>query len=219
MSLKGVIFDMDGVLCDSEPFICEAAVRMFAEQHATTVQPVDFEPFVGAGEDRYLGGVAEKHGVALRMPENKTRTYDIYLELIKGRLGPLAGVHTFIEERARHGIRMAVATSADEMKMHGNLTAIELADGAFDALVFGELVERKKPFPDIFLMAAERLDLDPSECLVIEDAPNGVQAAVIAGSVCLGITSSFPEARLRECGAMWTAPDLAHVPADLLSLL
>ncbi|MCE5199878.1 HAD hydrolase-like protein, partial [bacterium] len=58
--IRGIIFDMDGVLVDSEPFICEAAMRMFAE-HGITVKPEDFLPFVGAGEDRYVGGVAEKY--------------------------------------------------------------------------------------------------------------------------------------------------------------
>jgi len=72
--LAGIIFDMDGVLCDSEPFICEAACRMFEELHHVKVQPDDFRPFVGTGEDRYLGGVAEKHGVKLVMPRDKTRT-------------------------------------------------------------------------------------------------------------------------------------------------
>ena len=85
-SIKGIIFDMDGVLCDSEPFIAEAAAKMFAERHGTAVTPEDFHPFVGTGEDRFLGGVAEKYGVKLDMPADKDRTYAIYLDIIRGRL-------------------------------------------------------------------------------------------------------------------------------------
>ena len=59
MVIPGVIFDMDGVLCDPEPFICEAAQRMFKENRNTDVPPEAFEPFVGAGENLYLGGPSE----------------------------------------------------------------------------------------------------------------------------------------------------------------
>ena len=89
---RGVVFDMDGVLCDSEPFICEAARRMFAEKYQLQVRPEDFLPFVGAGENRYLGGVAEQYGITWDLQEDKRRTYDIYLDIIRGRLEPLAGV-------------------------------------------------------------------------------------------------------------------------------
>jgi HAD superfamily hydrolase (TIGR01509 family) len=212
----GVIFDMDGVLCDSEPFICEAACRMFKEAHGRAVQPADFAPFVGAGEDRYLGGVAEKYGVKLAMPADKTRTYDIYLDIIKGRLGPLPGAVDFIADCRRRGLRLAVATSADAVKMEGNLRQIGVPPTHFDAVVTGSDIERKKPHPDIFLLAARRLGLDPGRCLVIEDAPNGVRAGKAAGSKCLGLTTSFDERTLRESGADWTAPDLAHVPVEVL---
>jgi beta-phosphoglucomutase-like phosphatase (HAD superfamily) len=74
--LRGVIFDMDGVLVDSEPFIAEAAIRMFAERgHA--LRPEDFHPFVGTGEDRFLGGPAEARGIALDLPAAKARTYEL----------------------------------------------------------------------------------------------------------------------------------------------
>jgi HAD superfamily hydrolase (TIGR01509 family) len=214
--IKGVIFDMDGVLVESEPFIAEAAVRMFAEK-GVTVRAEDFRPFIGMGEDRFLGGVAELKGVTLDMPADKVRTYQIYLDLITGRLEPLPGVAEFIGRCRERGLKLAVASSADRMKVEGNLREISLSDGTFDAVVVGEDVARKKPHPDIFLLAARRLGLDPETCLVVEDAVSGVGAAVAAGSPCLGLTTSFEASRLRDAGAHWTAANLAQAPDDTVS--
>jgi beta-phosphoglucomutase len=214
MRFHAVIFDMDGVLCDSEPFICEAAMRMFRERHGVEVHPDDFLPFVGAGENRYLGGVAEKHGVRLDVERDKTCTYRIYLEIIRGRLQPLRGALGFVARCRSAGLRLAVASSADRIKVDGNLREIGLPESAFDACVNGQDVERKKPAPDIFLAAAARLGVPPERCLVVEDAPNGVRAAKAAGSACLGLTSSFEASILAEAGADWIAPDLAHAPAE-----
>jgi beta-phosphoglucomutase len=216
-ALRGILFDMDGVLCDSEPFICEAASRMLAERYGVKACPEDFIPFVGAGEDRYIGGVAEKYGVALDLTVDKARTYEIYLQIIRGRLGPLPGVGSFVAECRRRGLRLAVATSADHVKMEGNLREIGVPITTFDATVNGLEIARKKPFPDIFLLAAERLGLRGSECLVVEDAPNGIQAAKAAGAQCLGLTTSFDEATLRSAGADWVAKDLAHVPEGVFT--
>lgn len=214
---RGIIFDMDGVLCDSEPFICEAACRMFAESYGVTVQPADFIPFVGAGENRYIGGVAEKHGVRLNLEADKARTYAIYLEIIRGRLGPLPGVREFVAEARRRGLKLAVATSADRVKMEGNLREIGVPASTFDVTVNGLEIERKKPFPDIFLLAARRLGLEAADCIVVEDAPNGIQAAKAAGAKCLGLTTSFDEAMLRAAGADWIAPNLAHAPPAIFA--
>jgi beta-phosphoglucomutase len=214
-TLQGVIFDMDGVLCDSEPFICEAACRMFQEVHGVAVQPGDFIPFVGAGEDRYLGGVAEKHGVVLDLERDKARTYAIYLEIIKGRLRPLPGAVEFIDSCRKRGLKLALATSADRVKLVGNLREIGIPEEAFDAVVTGNEVQRKKPDPQVFLLAAQWLGLPPRVCLVVEDAPNGARAAKAAGAMCLGLTSSFDDVTLRMAGADWIAPDLAHVPAEV----
>ncbi len=211
----GIIFDMDGVLCLSEPFIAEAGCRMFAEAHRVTVHPEDFVPFVGTGEDRFLGGVAEKYGVTLTMPRDKERTYAIYLDIIRGRLQPLPGVREFIANGHRRGLRLAVATSADRVKMDGNLREIGLPAETFDACVTGNEIVHKKPNPEIFLRAAEKLALPPERCLVIEDAPNGIAAGKAAGCRCLGLTTSFEAAPLQKAGADWIAPDLEQVPAVL----
>ena len=211
----GVIFDMDGVLCDSEPFICEAAMRMLQERHGVTAVAADFVPFIGAGENRYLGGVAQKYGVELNLESDKARTYAIYLEIIRGRLQPLAGVHEFIADCRRRGLKIAVASSADYAKVEGNLREIGVPWKTFDAVVNGLDVVNKKPNPEIFLLAASKLALPADRCLVVEDAPNGVQAAKAATAACLGLTTSFTADQLRQCGANWIAPNLAHVPADI----
>ena len=212
--IRGVIFDMDGVLCDSEPFICEAACRMFRETHRVEVSPADFLPFVGTGENRYLGGVAEKHGVRLDLERDKARTYAIYLEIIRGRLGPLPGAREFIAACRARGWKLAVATSADRVKLDGNLREIGIPPSTFDACVTGSEVERKKPDPQIFLAAAERIGLAASACVVVEDAVSGVRAGKAAGARVLGLTTSYPESALRDAGAEWIAPDLAGLSPD-----
>ncbi len=217
-SIRGIIFDMDGVLCDSEPFICEAACRMFSERHGLTVHPEDFLPFVGTGEDRYLGGVAGKYGIQLVMPSDKDQTYAIYLEIIRGRLHSLPGVMKFVTDCRELGLKLAVATSADRIKMSGNLREIQLPVETFDACVTGSEIQRKKPDPEGFLLAASKLGLPPDEYLVIEDAPNGIQAARAAGMRALGLTSSFSTKVLMNAGAHWVASDLAHVPSEILDI-
>lgn len=213
LRIKGIIFDMDGVLCDSEPFIYEAARDMFAERYRLNVTRADFAPFVGAGEDRYLGGVAEKYGIRLAMPEDKRRVYEIYLRLIKGRLAPLPGAAEFIAQCRRLGLKLAVATSADKIKLAGNLAEIGFPERSFDATVSGEEVIRKKPAPDIFLSACRKVSLQPDACVVVEDAPNGIRAARAAGMSALGVTTSFAAETLYEAGAKWVTASLA--PAEL----
>lgn len=192
---------MDGVLCDSEAYICAAAIRMFKERYDTDVKEEDFIPFVGAGENRYIGGVAEKYDIDWNQEPDKAETYQLYAEVVKGKLQALPGVKDFIEKASKAGIKLAIATSADEFKLKVNLGEMGLAESWFDALVNGLEVEHKKPAPDIFLEAAKRLNLNPSECIVFEDAINGVQAAKAAGAQCVGITSSFTSEALIEAGA------------------
>jgi beta-phosphoglucomutase len=210
--IKGVLFDMDGVLVDSEPFICKAAMMMFAEL-GVTVSPEDFHPFVGMGENRYLGGVAGNHGIVVDIEKVKARTYAIYENIVKGNLSPLPGTHEFIAECKRRGFRLALATSADRVKMEVNLREIGLLPDTFNYIVTGLDVANKKPFPDIYLKAAEEIGLKPQECLVVEDAVSGIKAGKAAGCRCLAVTSSFDAKILFEadwiCGSLLDVPEKA----------
>ena len=205
--IKAVLFDMDGVLVDSERQICLAAMQMFKDL-GVAVQSNDFIPFVGAGENRYLGGVAEKYGITLDIDAAKFRTYSIYSEIVHGQLEPLPGVREFIARCRAAGIKTAIATSADFMKMEINLREIGLYAETFDATVNGLEVEHKKPSPEIYLTAAKKLGIDPCNCLVVEDAINGVQAAKAAGMYCLALTTSFNAGQLHQ--ADWICKDLSE---------
>ena len=195
--IRAVIFDMDGVLVDSEQLINAAAIAMFKEK-GLVVQPTDFLPFVGAGEDRYIGGVAESYHFPLDLPAAKKRTYEIYLDLIPTQLEVFPGVHELVSACRKAGLRVAVASSADKIKIVANLENANLPLDFWDTVVVGEDVQRKKPAPDIFLLAAQRLNIKPAECVVVEDAVNGVQAAKVAGMRCVAVTTSFPAERLQE---------------------
>jgi beta-phosphoglucomutase len=212
--IKGVLFDMDGVLVDSEQFICKAAIMMFSEL-GINVLPDDFQPFVGMGENRYLGGVAEKYAKQFDIQKGKARTYEIYSKIIRGKLTALPGSNEFISRCRNKGLKLALATSADKIKMEVSLKEIGLSLNSFDSIVTGLDVSRKKPSPDIYLKAAEQLSLKPGECLVVEDAVSGIEAGRSAGCRCLALTTSFKKESLKE--ADWIYDSLLNVPDEVLS--
>lgn len=211
--IKAVLFDMDGVLLDSEEYICRAGIMMFREK-GYEVSPDDFLEFTGMGENRYLGGVAEKNGIPFELEKDKARTYEIYGEIVRGKLEPFDGVLEFIEKCRRRGLKLAVASSADPSKVNINLKEIGIPASVFGTVVTGLDIEHKKPAPDIFLKAAENLGVEASECLVIEDAISGVAAGKAAGAKVLALTTSFSAEELSD--AHWTAELLTEVGDEVL---
>lgn len=214
---KAIIFDMDGVLTDSEWLTAEAGRLMFLETHGVAVAHEDFRPFAGYGENRFLGGVAEKHGItAFDVERDKARTYRIYAEIVRGKLRPLPGALEFVRRCRELGFKTALATSADYVKMITNLREIGMDESFFNATVNGLEVERRKPFPDIFLEAARRIAESPERCWVVEDSVGGVTAAKAAGMRCLALLTTFPEAEIKKAGADIIVRDLSHISPDKL---
>jgi beta-phosphoglucomutase len=195
--IRAVIFDMDGVLADSEPLINAAAIGMFKEK-GLVVQPEDFLPFVGAGEDRYIGGVAEKYHFPLDVAEAKKRTYEIYLDLVPTQLEAFPGVDALVQACQQAGLLLAVASGTDEIKARASLQKIGLPEESWDAFVSGNDVTKNKPAPDIFLIAAQKLGVAPMDCVVIEDSVNGIRAAKAARMRCVAVAQTFPAGRLQE---------------------
>lgn len=191
-----IIFDMDGVLVDSEPVI-EAAAIAGLKEYGVPAKPEDFTPFIGAGEDKYIGGVAEKYGVPYIL-EMKARVYQIYLELVPLKLKVYDGIIELLNKWYGEGVKMALASSADRIKIEANLRVAGINPSLFSAIICGEDVKNKKPSPDIYLMAANRIGTNPQQCIVIEDAINGIQAAKAAGMKCVAVATSFQKSLLEK---------------------
>lgn len=214
--LKAVIFDMDGVLVFSEPLLAEASMKIFADR-GYTVNREDFKPFTGMGEARFMGGVAERHGIPFDPVADKEMLYKVFLEMMQGRLEPLPGVPDFIRRCKQNGLKVALASSADDVKVFPILKHIGIDPSEFDAIVTGSMVSRKKPAPDVFLEAVRQLQLPAASCLVVEDAVAGIEAALATGCRAMGITTAFQSETLLAAGADWTAADLSCVPPAALS--
>lgn len=214
MALKGILFDMDGVLIDTEEQTAEAAVLMFKELGAT-VNKTDFLPFLGTGSIGYFNGVANMYGIDIDLAKAEKRTFELFNELAKENLNLLPGVTSFIRLCREKGLKLAIGTSAPRVKLTINFENTELDYHQFDAIVVGEDITNNKPAPDIYLKAASLIGLKPEECLVIEDAPNGIIAAKAAGCKCLALTTSQPEIELQL--ADWVIKNLAQVPDDVLN--
>lgn len=192
--VTALIFDIDGTLVDTEPANAEASVRVFRELHGADVRAEDFRPFVGMGDRRYLEGVAKRYGVTLDLERALALRERLIREIAERRgLRAFPGMAELLAAaRARPDVRPAVATSGTREKSRMILAAAGIAPEAFAAYVTKEDVAHPKPAPDLYLEAARRLGVPPARCVVIEDAPAGVEAALRAGMACVALTQSSP---------------------------
>ena len=179
MKYKAILFDMDGVLIESEWLMRDTSIQSLAE-YGVQAKHEDFLEFTGCGEDRFVGGVAEKYGLRYD-PAMKERAYDFFGQRVLEETDVPEGVRQMLETLHARGLKLAVCSAADRRKVMYNLMAIGVTEDKFGAFITGSDVERKKPFPDIYLMGAERLGVEPRDCLVVEDAVSGIQAAHAAG--------------------------------------
>ena len=143
--------------------------------------------------------MAEKYSIDLDLEADKAETYRLY-GLCERKITSATGVKAFLARAKDEGMRLAVATSADD-KDENQFKRDGVRESLFDALVSGLEIAHKKPAPDIFVEAARRLQLPTSACVVFEDALNGVKAAKLAGAYCIGVTSSFSSTALKKVGA------------------
>jgi len=198
-----LIFDVDGVIADTEAVNARASIKVFEVLFGIKgVKRQDFEAGLGRGAAEYVKAAARIHGLELTEDQIKKATQlrqEYFLKILSEEpLPPFPGVLELIEEAMqREDFRVAIATSSTLEKSRA---VLESAKIPFQKMVYitGNDVKNKKPDPELFLVAAERMGIAPANCVVIEDAPNGVQAAKAAGARCIAVTNSTDAAKLSE---------------------
>lgn len=201
--LYGLIFDIDGVIADTEAINTRVSIKVFADLFGVEgVVREDFEEGIGRAAEEYVKAGARTHSLELteeQIVEATQLRQQYFLKVLSEEpLEPFPGVLELMEEAIlSEDFRVAIATSGTVVKSRAVLQATEVP---YQKMVYinGDHVKNKKPDPELFLLAAERMAIDPAGCVVIEDAPNGVQAAKAAGSRCIAVTNTFAAEYLEE---------------------
>jgi len=195
-----MIFDVDGVVADTEKLNAEASAAMMRQLYDTQVDPEEYREFVGTGDERYVQGVAENHGVTVDLAAAVQRRKENFFKLLARRpLPAMPGVIELVLAALDDDDAVtAIATSGNRDKQLPVIEGTGLRLGWFDAVVTGEDVTRKKPDPQIYRVASDRLGVPPGRCVVFEDAPAGVAAAKALRMKCVAVTSSVGAEKLRD---------------------
>jgi HAD superfamily hydrolase (TIGR01509 family) len=203
MKLRAVIFDMDGVIADTEPLHARAFSILF-KKHGWEFTPEIFRQFIGISTYQNFQDLEKILGITLDIPPLLQEREEYYLESIrKDGLPASPGIPETLRWIRQKGIRTGVGTSSPKIQIE---TVLGQALGPnyssfFDGIASGQEVKRPKPAPDIFLLCAERILARPDECLVIEDSLAGLQAAHNAGMRAIAVTSPFTSRTEQEKSA------------------
>ncbi|HGA2587778.1 TPA: HAD family hydrolase [Streptococcus agalactiae] len=185
---KVIIFDMDGVIVDSEYTFLDNKTEMLREEGIDTDVSYQYQ-YMGTTFEFMWQAMKEEFGLPKTVKEyiaemNRRRQAIVARDAVR----PIKGAQRLIHWLHQHGYRLAVASSSPMVDIKRNLKELGVTE-CFEYMVTGEDVSSSKPAPDVFLRAAELLDVDPKVCIVIEDTRNGSLAAKAAGMYCFGFAN------------------------------
>ena len=211
---KVILFDMDGVLVNTEPLHYRLWKQVLAERGLDIAFEV-YKGCIGANGKRLMELVLEHYGVDYRDDAAIfARYYQLKEENLRyGDIPRIEGVNETLAELQKRGYRMAVASSStqDYIELCTERAGI---GHFFDVRFSAQWVKNTKPAPDVFLAAAEKMGAAPEKCVVVEDSTNGSRAAKTAGMVCLGFAN--PDSGTQDLSA---ADKIFYPFSELLELL
>ena len=206
MGYEAILFDMDGVLVDTYQSVT-AFWQNIAKAYQVQLTQADFNQHVyGCPATHTLDVLfpnlnADEHQSVLA----KMADYEVNLTYT-GVKGAVAFLHSLKQQ----GIPTALVTSGEQWKVNEVLNQLGI-DGMFTSQVTAGDIQRGKPHPECYLLAAQYLQKPPEQCIVLEDSISGVKAAVASGALCIGIGSSSMASPLLQAGARYVVPDFTSI--------
>jgi HAD superfamily hydrolase (TIGR01509 family) len=209
--VNALVFDCDGVLADTERYghlpAFNQVFREFGLPVEWSVEEYGRRLKIGGGKERMASLLTPDFVAAAGLPTDPEaqaaeiarwhkRKTAIYTEMVaEGRLPPRPGIRRIITAAQDSGWKLGVASTSAEASVHAILEYAVGAERAsrFDVFLAGDCVPKKKPAPDIYLLALENLAVDPAAVLVVEDSRNGLEAAIAAGLRCLVTVNGYTE--------------------------
>jgi HAD superfamily hydrolase (TIGR01509 family) len=187
--MKAAIFDMDGVIIDSEP-LHYLSDKTLLKRLGIEVPDTYLDKYVGVTNPVMWKELIKDFSIPKDLQEILNTQKSLKLKLLKsGDYKAIEGIPDLLKDLYKHGIPIAIASSSSSIFIKEVIKILKIGR-YIDIYVSGENIEKSKPDPDIFLKTAELLQLKPSGCVVIEDSTNGVIAAKRAGMKCIGFQNT-----------------------------
>lgn len=195
--INAVIFDLDGTLVDNMDFHVQA-FSTFTERHGLPDLTAVMRKRIDGKRNRDIFPILFDDPLdPVTIQAHTMEKESLYRNLSEGNLEPLDGLVEFLQFLEKNHTPFGIATSAPDANVIHSLEGLGLTE-EFAVIVRGDQVPRGKPHPDVFLETAKLLDIPPAECLVFEDAPAGIEAALAAGMRCAAMTTSFDAETIME---------------------
>jgi beta-phosphoglucomutase family hydrolase len=212
-SKKTILWDMDGVISDSYSFHFAAWQETFTTRGIKFTKE-DFTKLFGTRNDFIIGTIMGREFPERDIKIMVQEKEEIFRRKATGNIKPFPGVVRLLNSLKKGNFKLGLASSAPKENIDLVLSELNLT-GVFNCIVSGQEVSESKPSPQIYLLAAKKLEVIPNDCVVIEDSPLGVKAAKAAGMKCLAITNTHPRQKLEEADRV--VDSLENV--DLITLL
>jgi beta-phosphoglucomutase len=197
-TLKAIIFDMDGVICHTNPFH-DIAWKRFLDAYEISSTNQEFQDHMYGKHNSYILEYFFKR--KLEIAERKRLEFEkeaLFREIYKDHIEPIEGLLEFIDELKANGIKTGVATSAPVENLEAIVPVLGL-DKKMESLLSEGDVTKHKPEPEVYLKSAVNLGVLPNECVVFEDSKSGVQAGLNAGMKVVGVLTTYTKEELPPC--------------------
>lgn len=216
--LKGLLFDMDGTLVDNLAYHFKAFDAYAQREGFTLLEPVSLKINGMHSNDIFPLLLGDEVVAEYGLDRLNCEKEEVYREMYRPNIEPIVGIMEFLKAAKAAGVKCAIGSSGCRENVQMIIDGLGL-NGLIDASISGSDVTHGKPHPEIFTKAHEALGLKAEECVVVEDAVNGILAGVAAGCKCIAVTTTASAEVLSEAGASLCFSDYSTVTIDKIANL